>query len=127
MRHRKAVMSNPSAPARAFLVLLFALALAAAWPRVARAEEADQPEAGATETESTADKPSAEGFAPAEQAAAAAGTEHSRTQAMCARLDDLMTKGLSYAERGKTAETRASLHCPPISRATQAAEGARTK
>lgn len=118
-------MSNPSGPARAFLVLLFALAVAAAWPRVARAEEADQPEAGATE--STDDKPSTEGFAPAEQAAAAAGTEHSRSQAMCARLDDLMTKGLSYAERGKTAETRASLHCPPTSRATQAAEGVHTK
>lgn len=118
-------MSNPSEPARAFLGLLFALALAAAWPSVARAEEADQPEVGAAE--STDDKPSSEGFAPAEQAAAAEGTEHSRTQAMCARLGDLMTKGLSYAERGKTEETRASLHCPPTSRATQAAEGAHTK
>jgi hypothetical protein len=120
-------MSNPNGPARAFLVVLFALALAAAWPMVARAEEANQPEAGASEAESTDDKPSAEGFAPEEQAAAAAsGTEHSRTQAMCARLDDLMSKGLSYAERGKTAETRAALNCPPTSRSTQAAEGSPT-
>jgi hypothetical protein len=44
---------------------------------------------------------------------------------MCARLDGLMAKGLSYAERGKTAQTRAALHCPPTLRATQAAEGSR--
>jgi hypothetical protein len=118
-------MSNPM-PTRALLALLFALALAAAWPRAARAEEADQPEAGATE--STDDRPAAEGFAPEEQeAAAAAGAGQARSQALCGRLDDLMAKGLSYAERGKTAETRAALHCPPaVSRATQAAEGSRT-
>ncbi|HEX7967891.1 MAG TPA: hypothetical protein VF502_06705 [Stellaceae bacterium] len=45
--------------------------------------------------------------------------------ALCARLDDLMKQGLSYAERGKTAETRAALHCPPMSSATQAAEESR--
>ena len=39
-----------------------------------------------------------------------------------ARLGELMGKGLSYAERSKTAETRAALHCPPASRATQSAE-----
>jgi hypothetical protein len=41
---------------------------------------------------------------------------------MCARLDDLMAKSLSPAERGKATETRGALHCPPPSRATQAAE-----
>jgi hypothetical protein len=79
--------------------------------------------------DSTDDKPAAaEGFAPDEQETAAptaAAVRHN--QAMCARLDDLMGKGLSYAERGKTAETRAALHCPPTSHATQAAEGTRTK
>ncbi|HEX9489525.1 MAG TPA: hypothetical protein VF930_04510 [Stellaceae bacterium] len=112
-------MSNPNMPTRPLPALLFALALAAAWPMAARAEEAEQPEAGATGTESTDDKPAVEGFAPAAEEAAAP-TAHG--EALCARLDDLMTKGLSYAERGKTAETRAALHCPPASRATQAAE-----
>jgi hypothetical protein len=116
-------MSNPNMPARSFFALLFALALAAVWPMAARAVEAEQPEAGATETESTDDKPSTEGFAPeADEAAAPTVDARSHDQAMCARLDDLMTKGLSYAERGKTAETRAALHCPPASRTTQAAE-----
>ncbi len=116
-------MSNPNLPARALLALLLALALAAAWPVAAHAEEAEQPEAGATETESTDDKPSAEGFA-SEEEEGAAPTADARlhSQALCARLDNLMAKGLSYAERGKTAETRAALHCPPASRATQAAE-----
>src|SRR5258708_3670632 len=81
--------------------------------------EGEQPEAGATGTESTDDKLAVEGCAPAAEEAAAP-TAHG--EALCARLDDLMTKGLSYAERGKTAETRAALHCPPASRATQAAE-----
>lgn len=119
-------MSNHKAPARAFLSLLFALALAGAWPLVVRAEEADQPEAGAGESDAADDKPSTEGFAPeAQETAAAPGAARGRTQVMCARLDDLMGKGLSYAERGKTAETRAALHCPPTSTATQAAEGVR--
>jgi len=117
-------MSNPSAPARVLPALLFALALAAAWPIAVRAEEAEQPQAGATETESADGKPSAEGFASEEEETAAPTAEaRAHSQALCARLDDLMTKGLSYAERGKTAQTRAALHCPPASRATQSAEG----
>jgi hypothetical protein len=118
-------MSNPNMPSRALVALLFAVALAAGWPGAARAEEADQPEAGAMGTESTDDKASAEGFAPEEQEEAAAGADHAPNRTMCARLDGLMAKGLSYAERGKTAETRAALHCPPTLRATQAAEGSR--
>ncbi|HKW52674.1 MAG TPA: hypothetical protein VJO12_03220 [Stellaceae bacterium] len=117
-------MSNPNVPGRALLALLLAVALAAAWPVTARAAEADQPEAGTADTESTDDKPAAEGFAPDEQETAAptaAAVPHN--QAMCARLDDLMGQGLSYAERGKAAETRAALHCPPAPKATQAAEG----
>jgi hypothetical protein len=129
MRHWKAAMSNHNVPCRAFLAFSFAVALATAWPVPGWAEEANQPDAGTTETDSTDDKPAAaEGFAPDEQETAAptaAAVRHN--QAMCARLDDLMGKGLSYAERGKTAETRAALHCPPTSHATQAAEGTRTK
>ena len=115
---------------RAFLALVFSLALAV-WPLAGRAAEADQPDAGtseASDTEATDDKPAAEGFAPDEQetaAPSAAVAQHS--QAMCSRLDDLMGKGLSYAERGKAAETRAALHCPPTSHATQAAETTHTK
>ena len=119
-------MSNLKLPARALLAVSFAAGLAVAWPTPARAAEADQPEAGAADTASTDDKPAVEGFAPEEHEAAAWGTAHSHTQAMCARLDDLMGKGLSYAERGKAGETRAQLHCPPTSKATQAAEGSRT-
>ena len=121
-------MINRHVLGRTFLALLVALALAAAWPVAGRAEEADQPEAGTASTDSTDDKPAAEGFAPDEQETAAptaAAALHN--QAVCTRLDDLMGKGLSYAERGKTAETRAALHCPPTSHATQAAEGAGTK
>jgi hypothetical protein len=121
-------MSNYDVPGRAFIALLFALAQATAWPVAARAEEADQPEAGTADTDSTDDKPAAaEGFAPDEQETAApTAAAAPRNQAMCARLDDLMGKGLSYAERGKAAETRAALHCPPASKATQAAEGDRS-
>ena len=120
-------MLNRHVPDRAFLALVFSLVLAA-WPLAGRAAEVDQPQAGTTDTDATDDKPAAEGFAPDEQetaAPSAAAAQH--TQAMCSRLDDLMGKGLSYAERGKTAETRAALHCPPTSRATQAAETAHTK
>jgi hypothetical protein len=122
-------MINRHAPGgRAFLALLFSLALTA-WPAAGRAAAADQPDTGAADTDSTDDKPAAaEGFAPDEQetaAPAAAASLHN--QAMCARLDDLIGKGLSFAERGKAAETRAALHCPPTSHTTQAAEGTRTK
>jgi hypothetical protein len=119
-------MSNPNVPGRAFFALLFSLALAA--PVAGRAAAADQPEAGTTDTDATDDKPAAEGFAPDEQETAAptaAAAPHN--QAMCSRLDELMGEGLSYAERGKAAETRAALHCPPTSNATQAAETAHTK
>ena len=119
-------MSNPDVPPRALVALLFVVALAASWPGAAPAEDADQSEAGVTGSASTDDKASAEGFAPEEQEEAAAGADHAPNRTMCARLDGLMAKGLSYAERGKTAETRAALHCPPTSRATQAAEGSRT-
>jgi len=121
-------MINRCVPDRAFLALLFSLAVAA-WPVAGRAAEVEQPEPGAANTDSSDDKPAAaEGFAPdeAETAApSAAAAQHN--QAMCARLDDLMGKGLSYAERGKAAETRAALHCPPTSHATQAAESSHTK
>ena len=120
-------MSNPNVPPRAFVALLFAVALAAGGPGAARAEDADQPEAGATGTASTDDKASAEGFAPEErEEPAATAADQARGRALCARLDDLMAKGLSYAERDKTAQTRAALHCPPTLRATQAAEGSPT-
>ena len=122
-------MINHCVPGRAFLALLFAVALATAWPMAGWAEEANQPEAGTADTDSIDDKPAAaEGFAPDEQETAApTAAAVPRNQAMCARLDDLMGKGLSYAERGKAAETRAALHCPSPSRATQAAEGTHTK
>ena len=121
-------MINRYVPTRAFLALLFSLALGA-WPVAGRAAAADQPEAGTADTDSTDDKPAAaEGFAPDEQETAApAATAASRNQAMCSRLDELMGKGLSYAERGKAAETRAALHCPPTSHTTQAAETTHTK
>lgn len=118
-------MSNRDVSARAFAALLFALALAAGWPVVARGDDADEPPAGAAQAKSVDDQPATEGFAPGDQDAAALGAA-SHSQAVCARLDELMGKGLSYAERGKTAETRAALHCPPASPATQAAEGARS-
>jgi hypothetical protein len=118
-------MSNRHVPHLVFLALLFALALVVAWPVAGRAEEANQPGAGTADSDSADDKPAAsEGFAPDERetaAPSAAAIPHN--QAMCARLDDLMGKGLSYAERGKAADTRAALHCPPASKATQAAEG----
>lgn len=119
-------MSNRHVPGRAFLALLFSLTLAA-WPVAGRAAAPDQPEAGTPD--STDDKPAgAEGFAPDEQETAAPiAAAAPRNLAMCSRLDDLMGKGLSYAERGKAAETRAALHCPPTSHATQAAESTRTK
>ena len=120
-------MINHHAPNRAFLALAFSLALAT-WPLAGRAAAADQPDAGTSDTDATDDKPAAEGFAPDEQETAtptAAAAQHN--QAMCSRLDDLMGKGLSYAERGKAAETRAALHCAPTSHATQAAETTRTK
>jgi hypothetical protein len=121
-------MTNRHVSNRAFLPLLFSLALAA-WPVAGRAAAADQPEAGTTDADATDDKPAAaEGFAPDEQetgAPTAAAASHN--QAMCSRLDELMGKGLSYAERGKAAETRAALHCPPTSHATQAAESTHTK
>ena len=120
-------MINQHVPGRAFLALLFSLALAA-WPVAGRAAEADQPEAGTADADATDDKPAAaEGFAPDEQETAAPTAAATRNQAMCARLDGLMATGLSYAERGKAAETRAALHCPPTSHATQAAEGTRAK
>lgn len=121
-------MNNRHVPGLAFLALLFSLALAA-WPVAGRAAAADQPEASATDTDSTDDKPAgAEGFAPDEQETAAPiAAAAPRNLVMCSRLDDLMGKGLSYAERGKAAETRAALHCPPTSHATQAAESTRTK
>jgi hypothetical protein len=112
-------MSNPNV-VRACLAFLFALSLAAAWPAATHAEEADQPEAGTAEPSD--EKASTEGFAPDEEAAAPTADARSRNQAMCARLDDLMAKSLSPAERGKATETRGALHCPPPSRATQAAE-----
>ena len=112
-------MSNRSVPGRSFLALLFAFALVALWSWSGRAEEA---EVGATEL--TDDKPAAaEGFAPeAEEAAPPAAEASARGQAMCARLGELMAKGLSYAERTKTAQTRAALHCPATAAATQSAE-----
>ena len=117
-------MINRRVPNRAFLALLFSLALAG-WPAAGRAAATDQPEAATADTDSSDDKPAAaEGFAPDAQESAAAAVH---SQAMCARLDDLMGKGLSYAERGKAAETRAALHCPPTAHATQAAEGTHTK
>lgn len=120
-------MINRHVPDRAFLALLLSLALTA-WPLAGRAAAADQPEAGIT-TDSTDDKPAgAEGFAPDEQETAAPiAAAAPRNLAMCSRLDDLMGKGLSYAERGKAAETRAALHCPPTSHGTQAAESTRPK
>lgn len=120
-------MINRNVPNRAFLALLFSLALAA-WPAAARAAAADHPEADTTDTDATDDKPAAaEGFAPDEQETAAPAAAALHDQAMCSRLDELMGKGLSYAERGKAAETRAALHCPPASHATQAAESTHTK
>ena len=120
-------MINRRVPNRAFLALLFSLALAG-WPVAGRAAATDQPEAGAADTDSSDDKPAAaEGFAPDAQETAAPAAAAVPNQAMCARLDDLMGKGLSYAERGKAAETRAALHCPPTAHATQAAEGTHTK
>ncbi|HWG80338.1 MAG TPA: hypothetical protein VN681_11220 [Stellaceae bacterium] len=120
-------MINRYVPDRAFLALLFSVALAA-WPATGRAAAADQPDAGSTDTDTTDDKPAAEGFAPDEQETAAPSAAAAlHNQAMCARLDELMGKGLSYAERGKAAETRAALHCPPASHATQAAETTHTK
>jgi hypothetical protein len=122
LRHYGMAMSNRDVPARPFAALLFLLALAAGWPGVARGDDADEPQAGAAEAKPADDQPAAEGFAPDDQDAAALGAgSHGPT--ICARLDELMGKGLSYAERGKTAETRAALHCPPASPATQAAEG----
>ena len=113
-------MSNPNVPGRACLAVFFALGLAAAWPTATRAEEADQPEAGTAEPSD--EKTTTEGYAPEEEAAAPTADVRARNQAMCARLDDLMAKSLSAAERGKATETRTTLHCPPPSRATQAAE-----
>jgi hypothetical protein len=115
-------MSNRSVPARTFLALVFAAALVALWSGSGRAEDAEAPEAGAAE--SSDDKPAAaEGFAPeAEDAAPASAEARAHGQAMCARLGELMAKGLSYAERTKTAQTRAALHCPATAAATQSAE-----
>lgn len=121
-------MINHRVPNRTLLALLFSLALAA-WPVAGRSTEADQPEAAAADTGASDDKPAAaEGFAPDEpETAAPTAAAALHNQAMCNRLDDLMGKGLSYAERGKAVETRAALHCPPAAHATQAAEGTHTK